>query len=259
MYNIQRSQVDLLTLDEFTGDEVPVVLDGDTFIFRIKTNQNVEKKAAIKAPSKVQIRVDPGAVSKAVHVVSSELEAEVAIAVSKAVDNTSVDAEVQKIIAQKVQVQYAAQIHEKISKTALGAVSKLELVARGATDGDANDAFYASEASVAGADQAAAPAAMAGTPQSRAAGSEGSTYSLPPRGPAMGAGLARDGTSPMGNLEDELGRLHEMQRREKDSRGREGDEGGPSPKGRRTGQTQSPSGKGKGSGSMDLSGGLDDM
>ena len=259
MYNIQQSQVDLLTLDEFTGDEVPVALDGDTFIFRIKTNQNVEKKAAIKAPSKVQVRVDPGVVSNAVHVVSSELEAEVAIAVSKAVDNTSVDAEVQKIIAQKVQVQYAAQIHEKISKTALGAVSKLELVARGATDGDANDAFYASEASVAGADQAAAPAAMAGTPQSRAARSEGSTYSLPPRGPAMGEGLARDGTSPMGNLEDELGRLHEMQRREKDSRGREGDEGGPSPKGRRTGQTQSPSGKGKGSGSMDLSGGLDDM
>jgi hypothetical protein len=259
VYNIQQSQVDLLTLDEFTGDEVPVVLDGDTFIFRIKTNQNVEKKAAIKAPSKVQVRVDPGAVSNAVHVMSSELEAEVAIAVSKAVDNTSVDAEVQKIIAQKVQVQYAAQIQEKISKTALGAVSKLELVARGATDGDANDAFYASEASVAGADQAAAPAAMAGTPQSRAARSEGSTYSLPPRGPAMGEGLARDGTSPMGNLEDELGRLHEMQRREKDSRGREGDEGGPSPKGRRTGQTQSPSGKGKGSGSMDLSGGLDDM
>ena len=180
--------------------------------------------------------------------------------VDYAVDNTSVDAEVQEIIAQRVQVQYAAQIHEKISKTALGAVSKLELVARGATDGAADDAFYASEASVTGADQAAAPAAMAGTPQSRAAGSEGSTYSLPPRGPAMGAGLARDGTSPMGNLEDELGRLHEIsQRREKDSRGREGDEGGPSPKGRRTGQTQSPSGKGKGSGSMDLSGGLDDM
>ena len=250
MYNIQRSQVDLLTLDEFTGDEVPVVLDGETFIFRIKTNQNVEKKAAIKAPSKVQVRVDPGAVSNAVHVVSSELEAEVAIAVSKAVDNTSVDAEVQKIIAQKVQVQYAAQIHEKISKTALGAVSKLELVARGAADGAADDAPAA---------EAAAPAAMAGTPQSRAAGSGGSTYSLPPRAPAMGAGLARDGTSPMGNLEEELGRLHEMQRREKDSRGREGDEGGPSPKGRRTGQTQSPSGKGKGSGSMDLSGGLDDM
>ena len=259
MYNIQRSQVDLLTLDEFTGDEVPVVLDGDTFIFRIKTNQNVEKKAAIKAPSKVQIRVDPGAVSKAVHVVSSELEAEVAIAVSKAVDNTSVDAEVQKIIAQKVQVQYAAQIHDKISKTALGAVSKLELVARGATDGDADDAFYASEASVTGADQAAAPAAMAGTPQSRAVGSGGSTYSLPPRAPAMGAGLARDGTSPMGSLDEELGRLQEIQRRGKDSRGREGDEGGPSPKGRRTGQTQSPSGKGKGSGSMDLSLDEDDM
>ena len=75
----------------------------------------------------------------------------------------------------------------------------------------------------------------------------------------MGAGLARDGTSPMGNLDEELGRLHEMQRRGKDARGREGGEEGPSNKGRRTDQTQSPSGKGKGSGSMDLSLDEDDM
>jgi hypothetical protein len=46
---------------------------------------------------------------------------------------------------------------------------------------------------------------------------------------AAGLGM-RDGTSPMsmGNLDEELGHLHEMQRKGKDYRGREGDEEGPS-------------------------------
>jgi hypothetical protein len=47
----------------------------------------------------------------------------------------------------------------------------------------------------------------------------------------------------MGNLDEELEHLHEMQRKGKDFRGREGDEEGPSHKGRRTEQAQSPSGK----------------
>jgi hypothetical protein len=117
-------QVSTLTLCEFTGRDLPLEYNGCEYHFFVKANQDIAKGGG-KTKAPMAIKVGPGAVAKAMAAAASSVEAEIGVAVAKAVNSANVDLEVADVLEQKVRQQYATMLEEKVASVAKDAAENL--------------------------------------------------------------------------------------------------------------------------------------